>query len=87
MSSPVITFKDVEKVSSIIKILKETNHNGFPTICSEYKNFNGLILRNTLVVMLEKQKWVEIEAENSLQARNFIDMEGNEDYNKEVIDY
>ncbi|XP_025423914.1 H(+)/Cl(-) exchange transporter 7-like isoform X2 [Sipha flava] len=65
MTHPVITFKMIESVENIVKILKTYTHNGFPVI--EYVQNNelgnnyekcylrGLILRSQLIVLLQKK--------------------------------
>uniref|UniRef100_A0A8C4TCD5 Chloride channel protein n=1 Tax=Erpetoichthys calabaricus TaxID=27687 RepID=A0A8C4TCD5_ERPCA len=62
MSSPVICFKQVEKVGKIVDILSNTstNHNGFPVVCDqEPKRLCGLILRSQLIVLLKHKVFVE----------------------------
>lgn len=54
MTKDVITFKEVEKLSVILKILESTTHNGFPVVTNEKNLFNGVILRNHLVVLIKK---------------------------------
>jgi chloride channel 7 len=41
MTHPVITFKMIESVENIVKILKTYTHNGFPVI--EYVQNNELV--------------------------------------------
>ena len=44
----------VERVSTIINYLKSIDHNGFPVTKDDGKTFCGLILRNTLLRLLER---------------------------------
>jgi len=57
MSKPVVTLREVEKVSVILEHLQATTHNGFPTISCEDGVFNGLMLRNNIAIMLKKSYW------------------------------
>ncbi|XP_065321613.1 H(+)/Cl(-) exchange transporter 7-like isoform X2 [Gordionus sp. m RMFG-2023] len=59
MSHPVTTFRTIEKVSTIIQVLRTQKHNGFPIVdtASEphrlsFGRFRGLILRSQLLVIL-----------------------------------
>ena len=52
MSAPVITLCEVDTVRNIYNVLKHTKHNGFPTL-DRFGHFKGLILRKTLVTLLE----------------------------------
>lgn len=52
MSAPVITLCEVDSVRNVFNVLKHTKHNGFPTL-DHYGRFRGLILRKTLISLLE----------------------------------
>eukprot|EP01041_Mallomonas_annulata_P003432 gene3432-6812_t len=52
MIKDVITVNEVEKVKNVYKILKESNHNGFPVVNNEGQ-LKGLILRRTLTTLLK----------------------------------
>lgn len=52
MSSPVVTFREVDQVGRIYNLLLRTNHNGFP-IVNEQGQLLGLILRKTLCSLLK----------------------------------
>lgn len=52
MASPVITLCEVDTVKHVYDVLKHTKHNGFPCL-DRYGRFRGLILRKTLVSLLE----------------------------------
>lgn len=58
MNQPVICFYEIDKVSDVIAVLKDTEitHNGFPTLCVDDEGFNGLILRNTLITLLRNKE-------------------------------
>lgn len=58
MSKPVVTLHEVEKLSTLLNILQETGHNGFPTINCEDEFFNGVILRNTLAIFNRQEELV-----------------------------
>jgi len=63
MSKNVICFREVEKVSEIVRVLKEYSHNGFPVLQSMRESglkssvFTGTIMRNQLIVLLSKSKF------------------------------
>lgn len=52
MSAPAITLCEVDSVKNVYTVLKHTKHNGFPVL-DRYGRFRGLILRKTLVTLLE----------------------------------
>jgi chloride channel 7 len=52
MATPVISFFEVDKVSRVLEVLKNTNHHGFPIVNREGK-MRGLIMRKTLVTLLK----------------------------------
>ncbi len=54
MQRNVDTFKEIEKVSTVVQVLTETTHYGFPVV-SETGYFVGNILRNQLLVLLQKK--------------------------------
>lgn len=66
MANPVITLCEVDKVKRIYEVLKHTTHNGFPTI-DRYGRFRGLILRKTLLVLLELKSFSHKMSPNELQ--------------------
>jgi hypothetical protein len=66
MADPVITLCEVDKVKRIYEVLKHTTHNGFPTI-DRYGRFRGLILRKTLLVLLELKSFSHKMSVNELQ--------------------
>ena len=51
MSTPVITFSEIDKVGTIYKTLQNNSHNGFPVVDARGK-LRGLILRKTLISLL-----------------------------------
>merc|ERR1712094_92872 len=63
MAKPVITLKEVERAGSVLAMLKDNRHNGFPVIRQltdddrEKKTgvFVGVILRNQLLVLLKEK--------------------------------
>lgn len=52
MATPVKVFHVYEKVRDVVKVLKETKHNGFPVINKDGK-LQGIILRQNLCTLLE----------------------------------
>jgi chloride channel 7 len=54
MSTPVVTFEEVESADSVFAKLQQTQHNGFPVVRGERsKKFVGSILRSQLIVLLK----------------------------------
>eukprot|EP00249_Psilotum_nudum_P014611 c24914_g1_i1 orf=369-1484(+) len=71
MSPNVIGFGEVVPVEDVLKVLKDTRHNGFPI----YKWINpedpgrgrkmvGLILRHQLLLLLEQRAFVRVDPDN-----------------------
>ena len=54
MASPVVTFSQIDRVSSIYWALKHTSHNGFPVL-DKQGLFCGLILRSQLLTLLKEK--------------------------------
>lgn len=54
MSSPVVTFSHIDRVSSIYWALNHTSHNGFPVL-DKQGLFCGLILRSQLLTLLKEK--------------------------------
>lgn len=52
MTRPVVTLHEIEKVSRLVRILKETTHNGFPVV-DKSGTFVGLIRRDQIVALIE----------------------------------
>ncbi|KAJ7946528.1 Chloride channel protein [Quillaja saponaria] len=63
VSGPLVTFSGVEKVGTILHILKVTKHNGFPVIdetpFSAAPQLCGLVLRSHLLVLLKGKKFTK----------------------------
>ena len=53
MTSPVICLGPRERVQSLVKLLRETEHNAFPVVHPDTKEFMGLVRRDQLVALLE----------------------------------
>ncbi|KAL7579505.1 hypothetical protein ACA910_007882 [Epithemia clementina (nom. ined.)] len=53
MSHPPITLAPREKAHTIVRLLKESVHNGFPVVDPTTKRFLGLVRRDQLVALLE----------------------------------
>lgn len=51
MTSPVITFLEVERVTRVIELLNSTEHDAFPVI-NEAGQLRGIVLRRTLCSLL-----------------------------------
>jgi chloride channel 7 len=70
MTTPVVVFREVEKVGRIMEILHSTTHNGFPVVDGfdpsvenpeKFGRFKGLILRHQLLTLLKKKCFVHFE--------------------------
>lgn len=64
MSTPVVVVKEVEQVSEVVRLLKETWHEGFPVVQPSshtssgrvgYGTLRGLILRSQLKILLKER--------------------------------
>jgi H+/Cl- antiporter ClcA len=53
MSTPVVTLRPQERAHTLVKILRESEHNGFPIVDPITKKFLGLVRRDQLVALLE----------------------------------
>ena len=53
MSYPPITVGPREKAHTIVRLLRESIHNGFPVVDPKTKRFLGLVRRDQLVALLE----------------------------------
>ena len=69
MSSPVLCFKSLEKVSNIVEVLRSYTFNGFPVVDALEEDcagdpsrtpnvLRGLILRSQLTVLLKHKVWL-----------------------------
>lgn len=81
MATPVITLCDVDTVRNVYNVLKHTKHNGFPTL-DRYGRFRGLILRKTLVSLLEVRCFAGPAAERTVPLD--LDENGEVDENQGV---
>ena len=61
VSGPLITFSGVEKVSTVLAVLKFTGHNGFPVVDelpqSALGELCGIVLRSHLLVLLKGKRF------------------------------
>ena len=76
MSAPAITLCEVDTVKNIYNVLKHTKHNGFPTL-DRYGRFRGLILRKTLVSLLEVRSFAGPALERTVPLD--VDEQGQEE--------
>lgn len=67
MAPNVITLTEIVSVAAVIKILKNTQHNGFPIIrhteVNDEGQLVGLILRHQLLLLLEQRAMIEVDSE------------------------
>ena len=61
MVTPVVSLAARVTVRDVLPLLKETTHNGFPIVDDDGRCV-GLILRNQIVVMLQKRAFAEASA-------------------------
>ena len=59
MSRPVTCLGPRERVQTLVKLLRESNHNGFPVVDPATREFLGLVRRDQLVALLEFGVWDE----------------------------
>ena len=73
MISPVICFKEIEKVSRVYEILSSTTHNGFPVL-GKNGHLSGLVLRKTLCSLLKLKAFSvpQMSAAQSLPATPIV---------------
>lgn len=69
MGQPVITLREVEKVSKIVEVLTTSNHNGFPVVSKDGK-LRGLILRKTICSLLKLKAYSTPSAEYTKQVNS-----------------
>ena len=68
MTSPVKCLKEVEDLATVVSLLQDTDHGGFPVISSEANTFAGLITRFELMTILCKAFTArELEAGKDIQ--------------------
>jgi len=65
MRKKVVTVRSVEKASYIIKILENCHHNGFPVTDQSDHGFKGIILRSTMITLLNEQLGFKYESDKS----------------------
>ena len=53
MSTPPRTLGPHEQARTIVNLLRETNHHGFPIVCPTTNKFLGLVRRDQLVALIE----------------------------------
>lgn len=64
MAQPVRTFRQIEKVGTVYRVLMETDHNGFP-IVGKNGHLVGLILRKTLCSLLKLKAYSIPQSDNN----------------------
>ncbi|CAM6118423.1 unnamed protein product [Calypogeia fissa] len=58
ITSPIVQFNVVEKVGTIVEVLRSTRHNAFAVLDKEGTVFYGLVLRSHIMVLLEKKEFL-----------------------------
>lgn len=61
MSKPPRTIGPRERAQTLVKLLRETDHHGFPVVDPRTKKFLGLVRRDQLVALLECGVFEEVE--------------------------
>lgn len=56
MCKKVVKLRSVVKASYLIKILDKCNHNGFPVTDQKDDGFKGIILRSTIITLLNEKQ-------------------------------
>lgn len=57
MTHEPVCFKRVEKLSTILQVLKLSNHNGFPVIGNNQGHYLGTITRDELYVLINNKQY------------------------------
>jgi len=81
MTKDVICFDEVERLDVIVKVLRETKHNGFPVVRKESeqpkKTYRGLILRKQLLIMIANQEFsygIDGEVPQTMSYAHYLSM-------------
>jgi len=57
MTQDVSILNEIATVQSILLVLENTTHNGFPVVSNQQKKYRGTIIRNHLIVLLRRKMW------------------------------
>lgn len=76
MSSPPVTIGPRERAQTLVKVLRETEHHGFPVVDPRTQKFMGLVRRDQLVALLECGVF---EDDTKLGSSNRVDDGRNDD--------
>lgn len=79
MSSPVVTFNEVESAEAIVAQLKQVSHNGFPVVRKGTQKFVGTVLRSQLLVLLKLRAFCGPEGLRNPSRLTQAGPEGNDD--------
>ena len=77
MSTPVVTFDDVESAETIYRRLQRTKHNGFPVLLRGTNKFVGVVLRSQLIVLLKLRAFCGENGLNDPSRMTQVEREGS----------
>ena len=75
MSTPPRTLGPHERAITIVKLLRETNHHGFPIVCPTTNKFMGLVRRDQLVALIEHSVFDDDFVPSSISRSDDVDNE------------
>jgi chloride channel 7 len=79
MSTPVVTFNEIESAETIVQKLKQVGHNGFPVLRNGTKKFVGSVLRSQLIVLLKLRAFCGPEGLKNPSRLTQAGPQGNDD--------
>ena len=79
MSTPVVTFSEIESAETIVAQLKQVSHNGFPVVRKGTRKFVGTILRSQLMVLLKLRAFCGPEGLRNPSRLTQAGPQGNDD--------
>jgi chloride channel 7 len=77
ITQPLIWFSKVERVGTIVEVLRDTKHHAFPVVDDDIEYSGkpvllGLVLRSHLLVLLKKKHFLEMKAAHSPEQGSLV---------------
>jgi len=60
MMEPVITVNEVQSAYEVYQTLVNCTHNGFPVVTEDKGLFRGIVLRNQIIILMQRKFFVEL---------------------------